>query len=68
MPLSEIQEALPMLLQLLFLVACGALLVGFFLGIINFIVKNSIAIVLIMFLFFAWQSGVLLEWFRSSTG
>ena len=52
MPLSEIQEALPMLLQLLFLVACGALLVGIFVAIINFIVKNAIAIVLIMFLFF----------------
>ncbi len=57
MPLFEIQEALPMLLSLLFLVACGALLVGFFLGIINFIVKNSIAIVFALLVFFAWQQG-----------
>ena len=39
---NEIQAALPLLLQLLFIVAVGALLVGCILAIINFIVKNSI--------------------------
>lgn len=58
MLLPEIQEALPLLLQLLLIVAVGALLVGFFLGVINFVVKNAIAIVFVLIAFFAWQQGV----------
>jgi len=55
---QEIQGALPLLLQLLIIVAAGALLVGFFLSIINFMVKHSVAIVLGIGLFLAWQHGV----------
>jgi len=55
---NEIQAALPLLLQLLFIVAVGALLVGCILAIINFIVKNSIVIVLALVAFFAYQNGM----------
>ena len=54
----QIQEALPLLLQLLFLVAVGALLVGFFVAIINFIYKNSAVIVMGLVLVVAWQAGI----------
>ena len=55
---NEIQAALPLLLQLLFIVAVGALLVGSFLAVINFIVKNSVVIVLAIVAFFAYQNGI----------
>ena len=55
---NEIQAALPLLLQLLFIVAVGALLVGCILGIINFIVKNSIVIVLGLVILFGYVNGV----------
>ena len=55
---NEIQAALPLLLQLLFIVAVGALLVGSFLAVINFIVKNSVVIVLALVAFFAYQNGL----------
>lgn len=55
---NEIQAALPLLLQLLFIVAVGALLVGCILAIINFIVKNSVVIVLALVAFFAYQNGM----------
>lgn len=55
---NEIQAALPLLLQLLFIVAVGALLVGCILAIINFIVKNSVVIVLVLVAFFAYQNGM----------
>jgi len=55
---NEIQAALPLLLQLLFIVAVGALLVGSFLAVINFIVKNSVVIVLALVAFFAYQNGM----------
>jgi len=55
---NEIQAALPLLLQLLFIVAVGALLVGSFLAVINFIVKNSVVIVLAIIAFFAYQNGI----------
>ena len=55
---NEIQAALPLLLQLLFIVAVGALLVGSFLAVINFIVKNSVVIVLAIVAFFAYQNGM----------
>ena len=55
---NEIQAALPLLLQLLFIVAVGALLVGSFLAIINFVVKNSVVIVLAIVAFFAYQNGM----------
>ena len=55
---NEIQAALPLLLQLLFIVAVGALLVGCILAIINFIVKNSIVIVLGLVILFSYVNGV----------
>lgn len=55
---NEIQAALPLLLQLLFIVAVGALLVGCILAIINFIVKNSIVIVLGLVILFGYVNGV----------
>ena len=55
---NEIQAALPLLLQLLFIVAVGVLLVGSFLAVINFIVKNSVVIVLAIVAFFAYQNGM----------
>ena len=55
---NEIQDALPLLLQLLFIVAVGALLVGCILAIINFIVKNSIVIVLGLVILFGYVNGV----------
>ena len=55
---NEIQAALPLLLQLLFIVAVGALLVGCILAIVNFIVKNSVVIVLALVAFFAYQNGM----------
>ena len=59
MTFVEIQAALPLLLQLLFIVAVGALLVGSFLAIIKFIVKNSIIIIAGLILFLAYQNGIL---------
>jgi len=58
MLLSEIQEALPLLLQLLLIVAVGALLVSFILGIIKFVIKNAIVIVFVLVACFALQQGV----------
>ena len=55
---NEIQAALPLLLQLLFIVAVGALLVGCILAIVNFIVKNSIVIVLGLVILFGYVNGV----------
>ena len=59
MTFVEIQAALPLLLQLLFIVAVGALLVGSFLAIIIFIVKYSIIIIAGLVLFLAYQNGIL---------
>lgn len=56
---NEIQEAAPLLIQLLFIVAAGALLVGLFLSLIKVIVNNSIIIALGIILLVAWQNGVL---------
>jgi len=55
--LTEIQAAMPLLLQLLFIVALGALLVGCFLAVINFIVKNSVVIVLGIIVYVAYLNG-----------
>ena len=55
---NELQEAAPLLIQLLFIVAAGALLVGLFIGLINVIVKNSIIIALGIIALIAWQNGV----------
>ena len=54
---NEIQAALPLLLQLLFIVAVGALLVGCILAIINIIVKNSIVIDLALVILFRYVNG-----------
>ena len=56
---NEIQEADPLLIQLLFIVAAGALLVGLFIGLIKVIIKYSIIITLGIIVWIAWQNGVL---------
>ena len=55
MALFEIQEALPMLLSLLFYAVIGALLVGSFFAIIRFMFVNAIWIILIIAVIFGYN-------------
>jgi len=45
---AELQEALPLLCQLLLLVVIGALLVGSFFTIVGFIFRNALWITLVL--------------------
>tara|TARA_Y100000033_G_C2676867_1_gene77083 strand:+ start:44 stop:223 length:180 start_codon:yes stop_codon:yes gene_type:complete len=57
---DEIQATLPLLLQLLFIVAFGALLVGSFLAVIKFFMKNSVIIIIFgIIIYLLSQNGVL---------
>lgn len=55
---AEIQEALPLLTQLLLLVVIGALLVGAFMSIVGFMFRNAIWIIIIIGLIFAYNGVV----------
>ena len=52
---AEIQEALPLLAQLLFYAVIGALLVGSFFAIIRFMFVNSIWIIMIIAVIFGYN-------------
>ena len=52
---AEIQEALPLLAQLLFYAVIGALLVGSFFAIIRFMFVNAIWIILIIAVIFGYN-------------
>ena len=57
---DEIQATLPLLLQLLFIVSFGALLVGSFLAVIKFFMKNSVIIIIFgIIIYLLSQNGVL---------
>jgi len=57
---DEIQATLPLLLQLLFIVAFGALLVGSFLAVDKFFIKNSVIIIIFgIIIYLLSQNGVL---------
>ena len=52
---AEIQEALPLLAQLLFYAVIGALLVGSFFAIIRFMFVNAIWIILVIAVIFGYN-------------
>ena len=52
---AEIQEALPLLAQLLFYAVIGAILVGSFFAIIRFMFVNAIWIILIIAVIFGYN-------------